>query len=121
MASTVSELSLAGLYDMKTTTKPWFSLSEEGETVLRCADCDQSFDLESPDLDHHSRACPVCGVECVFLDAKGHIIQIVLKNCHPVLAEAIALFQARFDEREYVEFMVALEELTDALYPACPE
>jgi hypothetical protein len=101
---------------MNTKTSPWFSLSAEGGTVLRCAECGNSFDLRAPILDHHPGVCPVCGVGCVYLDAKGRIIQVVLKNAHPVLAEAIKFMQDRFDELEYVELVVALEELADALY-----
>lgn len=101
---------------MSTKTKPWFSLGAAGGTVLRCAECGNSFDLQAPGLDHHPRVCPVCGVECVFLDAKGRIIQVVLPNAPPVLAEAIRIVQDRFDELEYVELLVALEELADALY-----
>ena len=101
---------------MKTKTKPWFSLSAEGGIVLRCADCGNLVELEAPDLDHHPRVCPVCGVECVYLDSKRRIIQIVLKNAHPVLAQAIRIMQDRFDELEYVELIVALQELADALY-----
>ena len=100
---------------MNTKTSHWFSLSAEGGTVLRCAECGNSFDLEAPGLDHHPRVCPVCGVECVYLDSKGRIVQLVLKNAHPVLAEAIRIIQDRFDEVEYVELVVALEELADAL------
>jgi hypothetical protein len=105
---------------LNTKTKPWFSLSAEGSTVLRCAECGNSVDLEAPSLDHHPRVCPICGVECVYLDAKRRIIQVVLKNAHPVLAEAIRMMQDRFDELEYVELMVALEELADALYKPVP-
>lgn len=101
---------------MNTKTKRWFSLSEEDGTILHCAECGNSFDLETPSLDHHPRICPVCGVECVYLDSKRRIIQIVLKNAPLVLAEAIRILQDRFDESEYVEFLVALEELADALY-----
>ena len=35
-----------------------------------------------------------------------------------MLAEAIRIMQDRFDELEYVELIVALEELADALYQA---
>jgi hypothetical protein len=100
---------------MNTKTKAWFSLSAEGGTVMRCAECGNSFDLGGPSADHHPAVCPVCGVECAYLDWKGRIIQLVLKNAHPVLAEAIRIMQDRFDELEYVELMVALEELADAL------
>jgi hypothetical protein len=100
---------------MNTKTKAWFSLSAAGGTVMRCAECGNSFDLGGPSADHHPAVCPVCGVECAYLDWKGRIIQLVLKNAHPVLAEAIRVMQDRFDELEYVELMVALEELADAL------
>src|SRR5579871_3739151 len=98
---------------MNTQTKCWFSLSAEGSTALRCADCGNTFDLQGPNADHHAAVCPVCGVECVYLDWKERIIQIVLKNAPPVLATAIGLLQDRFDESEYVELIVALEELGD--------
>jgi hypothetical protein len=101
---------------MNTKTKPWFSLSAEGATALRCAECGNGFDLAGPSADHHPAMCPVCGVECVFLDWKDRIVQIVLKSAHPVLAGAIRMMQERFDELEYVELIVALEELADALY-----
>ena len=101
---------------MNTKTKKWCSLSEAEGTVLACAECGNPFDLEVSDLDHHSSVCPVCGVECVYFDSKRRIIQIVLKNAPPVLAEVIRIIQDRFDELEYVELLVALEELADALY-----
>jgi len=101
---------------MNTKTKRWFSLSKEDGTVLRCAECGNPFDLETPSLDHHPRICPVCGVECVYLDSKKRIIQVVLPNAPPVLAEVIRILQDRFDELEYVELLVALEELADTLY-----
>jgi DNA-directed RNA polymerase subunit RPC12/RpoP len=101
---------------MNTKTNLWFSLSAEKGTVLRCVECGNSFDLEGPSADQHPAVCPVCGVECVYLDWKGRIIQIVLKNAPPVLVQAIRIMQERFDELEYVEFLVALEELADALY-----
>jgi hypothetical protein len=100
---------------MNTKTKPWFSLSAEDGTVLRCAECGNSVDLGGPSADHHPAVCPVCGVGCVYLDWKGWIIQIVLKNAPTVLAEVIRIMQDRFDELEYVELIVALEELADAL------
>ena len=101
---------------MNTKTNSWFSLSAEKSTILRCGECGNSFDLEGPSADHHPAVCPVCGVECVYLDWKGRIIQIVLKNAPPVFAQALRIMQDRFDELEYVEFLVALEELADALY-----
>ncbi|HTU91520.1 MAG TPA: hypothetical protein VMF69_15665 [Gemmataceae bacterium] len=101
---------------MNTKTNRWFSLSEVDGTVLRCAECGNSFDLEAPSLDHHPRICPVCGVECVYLDSKKRIIQVVIQKAPPVLAETIRILQDRFDELEYVELLVALEDLTDALY-----
>jgi hypothetical protein len=105
---------------VSTITKPWFSLSAEGDTVLRCADCGKSFDLKAPSADHHSAVCPVCGIECVYLDWKCRIIQVVLKHAPPVIAEAIRIMQDRFDELDYMELIVALEELADALSKPVP-
>jgi len=102
--------------NVNTPTNRWFSLSDTGSTTLRCAECGNPFDLGGSSADHHPAVCPVCGIECVYLDWKERIIQIVLKNAPPVLATAIKLMQDRFDELEYVELLVALEELADALY-----
>lgn len=101
---------------MNAQSNRWFSLSAEGRTDLRCAECGNPFDLGGPSADHHPAVCPVCGVECVYLDWKERILQIVLKNAPPVLATAIRIMQDRFDELEYVELLVALEDLADALY-----
>lgn len=60
----------------------------------------------------------MCGVECVYLDPKDRTIQFVLKNAPPVLAKAIRLFQEQFDELEYVELLVAIEELAETLAQA---
>ena len=105
---------------MNTRTKCWFSFSAEGGTSLRCADCGNRFDLGGPSADHHPAVCPICGVECVYLDWKERIIQVVLKNAPPVLAAAIKIMQDRFDELEYVELILALEELAEALYQSGP-
>jgi hypothetical protein len=51
----------------------------------------------------------------VYLNWKGRVVQVVLKNAPPALAEAIKIMQGRFDELQYVELLVALEELADAL------
>ncbi|MHB1424108.1 MAG: hypothetical protein ACYC3I_13105 [Gemmataceae bacterium] len=101
---------------MNTQTNCWFSLSAEGGTALCCAECGNPVDLGEPSADHHPAVCPICGVECVYLDWKERIIQVVLKNAPPVLAAVIKIMQNRFDELEYVELIVALEELADVLY-----
>jgi hypothetical protein len=61
-------------------------------------------------------------VECVFLDWKGHAVQIVTERAPRALAEAIRWAQKHFDELEYVEFLCALEEMAGALngQPANP-
>lgn len=115
VAAAVPEFPLGGLHSVTSKTNRWFALGANGGHVLRCAECGNSFDLQGPSADHHSRACPVCGVECVYLDWKGRIVQIVLKNAPSVLAETIKIMQHHFDELQYVELLVALEELTDAL------
>src|SRR5947209_3485461 len=105
---------------MKTQTNCWFSLSSTGSTALRCAECSNSFDLGGPSADHHSAVCPICGVECIYLDWKERIIQVVLKNAPPVFAKAIKIMQDRLDELDYVELLVALEELAVAVCKPSP-
>jgi hypothetical protein len=85
---------------------------------LRCAECRNEFDLGFPAADHHSRVCPVCGVESVFLAWKGRTLQIVMKNAPRALAETIRWSQQHLDELEYVEMLCALEELADTLNAA---
>jgi RNA polymerase subunit RPABC4/transcription elongation factor Spt4 len=102
---------------MSTQTAPWFAFSAEGGTALRCVECDRTINL-SPDLDHHPRVCPACGVETMQLVWKGRVVQIVLKKAPQVVVDMIRLAQEHFDELEYVELTVAVEELMDALYSA---
>ena len=100
---------------MTTKTNRWYALSADGSSVLLCADCGNSFDLKGPSADHHPCVCPACGVECVYLDWKGRVVQVVLKNAPSVITETIRIMQDRFDELQYLELLVALEELADAL------
>jgi hypothetical protein len=46
------------------------------------------------------------------------VVQIVLKKAPQVVVDMIRLAQEHFDELEYVELTVAVEELMDALYSA---
>lgn len=93
----------------------WFALSADDSSVLCCAECGNSVDLKGPSADHHMRICPVCGVECVYLDWQGRIVQIILNTAPPVFAEAIKFIQSHFDELQYVELLVAMEDLADAI------
>lgn len=96
-------------------SKDWYAISSDKSTVLRCAFCKNEFDLGFTPLDHHPGVCPVCGVECVYLNWKGRIVQIIIKNAPPVLVQAVRWAQAHLDELEYVELVCALEELSDAM------
>lgn len=100
---------------MNTKLSSWFALANEGTTTLRCAECDQWIDLEEPQLDHHPRICPKCLAECVYLNWKGRTLQIVLSKAPAVLVRAIRLAQQNFDELEFTELLVALEQLADDL------
>jgi hypothetical protein len=82
--------------------------------MVRCAVCGTDIDLGSPAADHHPRVCPACGVDCVFLDWKGRMVQIVTDRAPRALAEGIRWAQKNFDELEYVELLCALEEMGGA-------
>lgn len=93
----------------------WFSIGSKGGLIFRCADCENEFDLKFPFLDHHPGCCPVCGVECAFLDWRGKKIQIVIPNAPPKISEMIGWIQENLDELEYVELMADLETIADAV------
>ncbi len=101
---------------MKTQPTCWYSFSEQGSNVLRCAACAAVTDAEVARLDHHLRVCPACGVECVYLSWKDCHVQIILPRAPVVLTQTIRLAQQHFDELEYVELMGSLEQLMDDFY-----
>jgi hypothetical protein len=59
-------------------------------------------------------------VECAYLNWKRRLVQVVPKNAPPALAAALRLLQDKLDELEYMELLVALEELLDDLYARSP-
>ncbi len=105
---------LFGRIIMTTPCSTWYSFSAADSTLVHCASCGNAFDLQWPALDHHTRSCPICKVECVFLDWKNRLVQIVFRNAPPVLTRTIRWMQENLDELEYVELLCALEELMDA-------
>jgi hypothetical protein len=96
----------------------WYAIGEERSHALRCAACRNVVDLGNSSLDHHSRTCPQCGTACAFLNWKERLVQVVPGNAPAVIQRALRCAQQEFDELEYVEFLVALEELMDDLYSA---
>ncbi len=100
---------------MNSRTLNWYSIGAPNSTIIRCASCGYEVDLLFPELDHHPRVCPSCGVECAFLDWKGtKIIQIVPKNAPPVIAKLVQWMQENLSELEYVELVIAFEEISHA-------
>ncbi len=100
---------------MNSASQAWYAWGQEGGPGLRCAVCGAAIDLGSASADHHPRVCPACGVECVFLDWKGRLLQIITDRAPRALAEGIRWAQKRFDELDYVELICALEELAGAV------
>jgi RNA polymerase subunit RPABC4/transcription elongation factor Spt4 len=101
---------------MKTAPQTWFACGSAGATTLRCAACTGAIDLQFPPADHHPRICPACGVECVFLDWRGRIIQIVTARAPLAFAAGVRWAQRQLDELEFAEFLCALEEIAAALH-----
>jgi hypothetical protein len=108
-------------YQMNTGKQNWIALSNPDCTTLHCAVCKKAFDLYYSTADHHPRICPVCGIECAFLNWKGRSVQIVMDNAPRPLAMWIRWAQKHLDELEYVELICALEEISDALNEASTE
>ena len=115
MAAEVSKFPMGRFYQMNTGKQNWYAYSLPDCTTLRCAACKNEFDLRYPTADHHPRICPVCGVECAFLNWKGRIVQIVIDNAPQPLVAWMRWAQKHLDELEYVELICALEEISAAL------
>jgi hypothetical protein len=96
---------------MTTPTKRWFSFGAPGRTTIRCAACNQEFDLGHLPADHHPGACPRCGAESLFFDWHNRPVQIAMESAPPVLVRAIRWCQKDLDELEFTELLCALEEL----------
>ena len=58
-------------------------------------------------------------MECVFLNWKGRLVQIVPSRAPDVFVAVLRFLQQRLDELEYVELLCALEEIVDALNLPC--
>lgn len=92
----------------------WFSFSLPNTQIIICANCRKEIEL-TPFLDHHPGICPVCNIECAYLDWKGRKVQIVSQNSPPELAKMLRYLQENFDALEYVELLVSFEEMADAI------
>lgn len=89
----------------------WFAVGAPGQTALRCCSCGTEIDLGGPSLDHHSSACPSCGIESVFFSWKDSLVQVVPGMAPPELARAIRWAQEELDELEFVSLMASLSEV----------
>src|SRR5436190_2436931 len=93
----------------------WFSFSLPNSLIIVCANCCMEIDLKESFLDHDSSPCPMCNVECTYLEWKGRKVQIVMPNAKPELVKIIRYLQKNFDELEYVELLACLNEMADAI------
>ena len=91
----------------------WFSISEIDGITLICVNCDNEINLGFRFLDHHPAICPICKIECAYLDWRDRKIQVVPKNATPEFQLLLEWIQKDFDELEYVELMVCFEEIAD--------
>lgn len=92
----------------------WFSISSKNK-LITCADCNNEFDLKDPFLDHHPSGCPICKVECAYLDWKNRKIQIIMQNAPPTIFEFIRWMQKHLDELEYVELFSTFESIDNEI------
>ncbi len=100
--------------------KSWFAISPPGSTTLRCPACQKDIDLAFPSLDHHSSACPACGVESIFVSWKDVLVQIVPERAPAELSRAIRWAQESLDELEFVTVLSSLAEIIDAVQAGAP-
>lgn len=90
---------------IKQTETSWFSATSAFgiDANFLCASCQEHIDIGRPSCDHHPQICPACGIACLYISGTATNFQIL-----PELAPA----PQNLDEIEFVELMVALEELT---------
>jgi hypothetical protein len=106
---------------MSAAEKAWFAASPaESAGGFRCASCGSNIAQVFPSLDHHPRACPVCGAESVFLSLPGASLQILPGRAPPELARALRWAQGGLDELEFVQLLVSLEEIAEAVRAGVP-
>lgn len=91
----------------------WFSISEIDGITLVCANCNNEINLGIKFYDHDPCTCPICKIECAYLDWRNRKIQVVPKNASPEFQLFLEWLQRDFDELEYVELMVCFEEITN--------
>src|SRR5262245_60799473 len=97
----------------------WFAISTD-KGVLRCAECDDQVTHKLPASGQEAGACPVCGVECIFLSFKGRTIQVLLDKAPLALARGLLLVEKQVGAHETAELMDALEQLADEVYGRQP-
>ena len=93
----------------------WFSFSEPQGEILVCASCRESFEWYNPSLEMHPLFCPICKIECTFLDWRGRVVQLIPQNAPEVFARFLQCLQANFDELDYVELLACFEEMENAI------
>jgi hypothetical protein len=94
---------------------PWFSVSAQASTVLRCCVCHNEVDLQFPSLDHHPSSCPACGVESVFVTWKDVLIQVVPQEAPAEMCRAVRSAQVNLDELEFISLVAGLTQIVDAV------
>ena len=86
----------------------WFSVSTD--RTVQCPACDRTFEI-GPRIDHHPGSCPVCGIDCVFLNWRGRLVMMLPGRSPQVVGQLLRWMQKNLDELEYAELIVALDEV----------
>lgn len=99
---------------IKQTETSWFSATSALgiDANFLCASCQEHIDIGRPSCDHHPQICPACGIACLYISGTATNFQILPELAPAPLRAAIRWAQENLDEIEFVELMVALEELT---------
>jgi len=72
-------------------------------------------DLLYPSIDHHPSVCPSCNAPCIFFTWKDRLVQIIPDEAPPSFAGLVRWAQVDLDEVEFVELLVSIDELAEAL------
>ena len=93
--------------------KNWYSLGNYERT--ECTNCSKE-QSNIASLDHHPMICPNCQIECIWYDlGSGRTIQIVPSLAPIEFRLFIKWSQKELDELEFLELIMAFEELGQAI------
>ena len=93
--------------------KNWYNLGTYEQ--IKCSNCNKKqHDIQT--MDYHPMICPECQIECIWFDLGNEkVLQIIPSFAPKEFRMFIQWSQKELDELEFIELIVAFEELGKAI------